>query len=383
VKSSEDAQASVIIFTVTRTFRSLLSLTLLTCYSLLASAQPAKTATPATKSFATDPKPTDVSPEWKRLVGIYRHEQEQVVILERNQRLFWRLSHSTELPVDAASDIPIHINSLGSFELARSGLSDIAISLQRDENESVKAISIGGKAFLRVDAGSDPVHFYHVTPARPVSELREKALKLSPPVEQGPFRKPDLVELMTLDPLIHLDIRYADTNNFLSTPVYTEARAFMQRPAAEALLHVLHKLQPLGYGLLIHDAYRPWYVTKIFWDATPPEGKIFVADPQKGSKHNRGCAVDLTLYELASGQAVEMPGLYDEMSPRSFPNFPGGTSLQRWHRDLLRRAMESEGFAVNEDEWWHFDYKDWKQYGILNVPFEKITVGRQPAAVSR
>jgi D-alanyl-D-alanine dipeptidase len=221
-----------------------------------------------------------------------------------------------------------------------------------------------------------------IKPVRPVTELRLDALAASPPHEDGPFREPELVELTTLDPSIHLDIRYATTNDFLGVPVYTQARAFMQRPAAEALLRVLQKLQPLGYGLLIHDAYRPWYVTKIFWDATPPKGKIFVADPQKGSKHNRGCAVDLTLYDLAIGQPVEMPGLYDEMSPRSFPNYPGGTSLQRWHRDLLRRAMESEGFTVNEDEWWHFDYKDWKQYGILNVPFEKLGISHQPTAVS-
>jgi len=77
-------------------------------------------------------------------------------------------------------------------------------------------------------------------------------------------------------------------------------------------------------------------------------GEIFVADPAQGSRHNRGCAVDLTLYDLATGKPIEMPGTYDEMSPRSFPNYPGGTSLQRWHRDLLRRAMESEGFAVYE-----------------------------------
>jgi D-alanyl-D-alanine dipeptidase len=186
------------------------------------------------------------------------------------------------------------------------------------------------------------------------------------------------VELVSLDPAIYLEIRYATTNDFLSTPVYTQARAFLQRPAAEALVRALRKLEPLGYGLLIHDAYRPWYVTKIFWDATPPEGRIFVADPKKGSKHNRGCAVDLTLYDLRSGQPIQMPGLYDEMSQRSFPTFPGGTALQRWHRDLLRRAMESEGFTVNEDEWWHFDYKDWEHYGILNIPFERLGKAAQP-----
>src|SRR6204780_5777028 len=129
---------------------------------------------------------------------------------------------------------------------------------------------------------------FRITPLRPVEELRAKALKGQPPHEQGAFLKPDLLELVRLDPTIKLDIRYATSNNFLGTPVYTQARAFMQRPAAEALVRAAHKLEPLGYGLLIHDAYRPWYVTKIFWDATPPEGKIFVADPSQGSRHNRG-----------------------------------------------------------------------------------------------
>ncbi|MGH9742860.1 MAG: M15 family metallopeptidase [Candidatus Acidiferrum sp.] len=215
-----------------------------------------------------------------------------------------------------------------------------------------------------------------IKPVRPVSELRPEALAASPPHEGGTFRKPELVELVKLDSAIHLDIRYATSNDFLGTPVYTQARAFMQRPAAEALVRALHKLEPLGYGLLIHDAYRPWYVTKIFWDATPPEGKIFVADPSQGSRHNRGCAVDLTLYDLNTGKPIEMPGTYDEMSPRSFPEYPGGTSLERWHRDLLRRAMESEGFTVYEHEWWHFDYKDWQKYPILNIKFEDLNSSR-------
>lgn len=318
------------------------------------------------------------------MVGIYGDGEEKILIFERNQSVFWRLSRSPELLADGVPDIPIQVGSnIGSPVFVRSGLEDVAIiSLHTDNSGKVTELAVGSKIFVRADAGSDRGHFYHVTPAPPVAELREKALKLSPPAEAGPFRNPDLVEMVSLEPAIHLDIRYASGNNFLSTPVYTQARAFMQRPAAEAVVRVLHRLQPLGYGLLIHDAYRPWFVTKIFWDATPSEGKIFVADPQKGSKHNRGCAVDLTLYDLANGQPVEMPGLYDEMSPRSFPNFPGGTSLQRWHRDLLRRAMEAEGFTVNEDEWWHFDYKDWKQYGILNVPFEKLGISRQPTAVS-
>jgi len=182
----------------------------------------------------------------------------------------------------------------------------------------------------------------------------------------------DLVELTGLDPTIKLDIRYATTGNFLGTPLYSQARAFMQRPAAEALVRVQRSLAAEGYGLLVYDAYRPWYVTKIFWDAMPPELHKFVADPAEGSRHNRGCAVDLTLYDLRTSRAVSMPSLYDEATERAYASYTGGTPEQRRLRDLLRRHMEAQGFAVYEFEWWHFDYRDWKAYAIQNVRFEDI-----------
>lgn len=213
---------------------------------------------------------------------------------------------------------------------------------------------------------------FRITPVRPVEELRKEALAAQPPRESGPFRKPELVELQKLDPTIKLDIRYATTNNFLSTPMYSQARAFLQRPAAEALLRTHRALKKQGYGLLIHDAYRPWYVTKMFWEATPDDKKIFVADPKEGSKHNRGCAVDLTLYDLKTGKAVEMPSGYDEMSPRAYADYAGGTAEQRERRAILRQAMEKEGFTVYPQEWWHFDYKDWKEYPVMNVKFEEL-----------
>ncbi|HXM09724.1 MAG TPA: M15 family metallopeptidase [Terriglobales bacterium] len=213
---------------------------------------------------------------------------------------------------------------------------------------------------------------FRITPLRPVEELRADALKAQPPLESDSFVKPDLVELVKLDPSIKLDIRYATTNNFLGTPVYTQARAFLQRPAAEALLRVHRELKAEGYGLLIHDGYRPWYVTKIFWDATPEDKRIFVADPATGSKHNRGCAVDLSLYDLKTGKEVKMPSGYDEMTDRAFADYAGGTPDERARRALLRQAMEKQDFKVNPKEWWHFDYKDWKQYSILNVKFEDL-----------
>jgi zinc D-Ala-D-Ala dipeptidase len=198
-----------------------------------------------------------------------------------------------------------------------------------------------------------------------------------PPKEPGTFRQPDLVELVRLDPTLRLDIRYATSDNFLGRPVYKEARAFLQRPAAEALVRVNQKVKAEGYGLVIFDGYRPWAVTKIFWDATPADKKIFVADPKQGSRHNRGCAVDLSLFDLQTGKEVSMPGAYDEMTERSNIEYSGGTEEQRRLRDLLRLEMESEGFAVYEPEWWHYDFKDWKEYPILNIDFSKIQSNRQ------
>ncbi|MGA2738536.1 MAG: M15 family metallopeptidase [Bryobacteraceae bacterium] len=217
---------------------------------------------------------------------------------------------------------------------------------------------------------------FRIQPVRPVAELRVAALAAQPPTEQGSFRKPDLVDIAALDPRIKLDIRYATSDNFLSTPVYSSARAFLQRPAAEAMLRAHRELLKQGYGLLIFDAYRPWYVTKMFWDATPPDKHEFVANPADGSRHNRGCAVDLSLYDLKTGHEIEMTGGYDEMSERSYPNYAGGTEEQRAHRQLLRREMEKQGFTVFDTEWWHFDYHDWKAYGIQNVTFEEIAHNR-------
>jgi len=174
-----------------------------------------------------------------------------------------------------------------------------------------------------------------------------------------------------------LDIRYATTNNFMHRPVYRQARAFLQRPAAEALVRANESLRTRGYALLVFDGYRPWTVTKAFWDAATQEQRDigFVANPKEGSRHNRGCAVDLTLVELATGKEVTMPSAYDEFSERAFPSYQGGSPESRRLRDLLRAAMEAEGFTVLKEEWWHFDYKDWRQYGILDDPFETVKPG--------
>jgi D-alanyl-D-alanine dipeptidase len=192
------------------------------------------------------------------------------------------------------------------------------------------------------------------------------------PVETGAFRAPDLVEIVRLDSSVHLDIRYATADNFMKRRMYAGARAFLQRPAAEALLRVHRALRARGLGILVKDAYRPWSVTKQFWDETPPGLRRFVADPAKGSRHNRGCAVDCTLYRLKRGEEVSMPSPYDEFSARASPRYEGGTSAERRMRELLRASMKAEGFTVDPGEWWHFDYRGWRSYRVLDIPFGAV-----------
>ncbi len=206
----------------------------------------------------------------------------------------------------------------------------------------------------------------------------------APPPEKNK-REANLVELVTLDNTIKLDIRYATDNNFVGKTVYTEARAFLQKPAAKALLRVHKKLKRENLGLVIFDGYRPWSVTRLFWEVTPEDKRKFVANPAKGSKHNRGCAVDLSIYDLKTGDFLEMPSGYDEFSERASPDYKGGTERERANRDMLRKLMEAEGFIVNANEWWHFDYKDWEKYAIYDISFaeagEKSEVRSQKSEV--
>lgn len=237
------------------------------------------------------------------------------------------------------------------------------------------AVRLNGKVLAFHDFGAEvEAAIRKAVRADPVL-LRQRALAATPPVETADKLPSDLVDIRTIAPGIKLDIRYAGANNFMDIPLYETPAAYLQRPAAEALARIHRALAAKGYGLLVHDAYRPWYVTWMFWEATPPEARIFVADPAQGSRHNRGCAVDLTLYDLKTGQPVEMPSRYDEFSTRAYADFIGGTTRQRALRAILRQAMEADGFAVLPDEWWHFDYRDYGRYPIGTKTFTELAVG--------
>ncbi len=198
----------------------------------------------------------------------------------------------------------------------------------------------------------------------------------APPVEENK-READLIELRKLSKSIKLDIKYATADNFVGRPVYTEARAFLQRPAAEALVRVHKLLKKQHLGIVVYDAYRPWAVTKLFWEVVREDQKIYVADPKKGSKHNRGCAIDIGIYDRKTGKLIPMPSAYDEFNERASPDYAGGTDEERANRDLLRKLMEAEGFTVNANEWWHFDYNGWQDYAIYDISFAEAAKNRK------
>jgi D-alanyl-D-alanine dipeptidase len=314
-------------------------------------------------------QPDTVPARWIGLIGEYGPDTTmRWYALERDRRLWILDQNGNYIPLGERSD---SVFDAPRVTAAVSG----EVRFHRDASAQRRATSVQAGDVVMPRRNIEPATGstqLRITPVRPVVELRAAALAAKPPVESGSFRQPDLVEIVKLDSTIKLEIRYATDNNFLGTRLYDSGRAFLQKPAADALVRAHRTLKPLGFGLLVHDAYRPWYVTKVFWDATPDSLHWLVANPTEGSKHNRGAAVDLTLYDLETGKPVDMPSTYDESSTRAYATNPGGTSLQRWHRALLKRVMEHEGFTVNPREWWHFDYKDWKSYSIMNQPLDQL-----------
>ena len=312
-----------------------------------------------------EPAPAQPPDRWDRLFGEYGWGYQTLFIYERGGQLHALIEWVEDDALTRVSDTvfafppsSMYAGERLTFRGARAGRPTAAVA--------------GAVVFPRRDVGPPGGGQLRVTPSSPVAELLAQAQTATPPAESGSFRVPDLADLAGLDSTIRLDIRYASTNNFLGSVFYASPRAFLQRPAALALLRAHQRLREQGYGLLIHDGYRPWYVTKTFWDATPPGQRWMVANPARGSRHNRGCAVDLTIFDLRTGQPLDMGGTYDEATERSFPDYPVATDLQRWNRELLRQVMEGEGFTRVDDEWWHFDYRDWRAYPIMNRSFADL-----------
>lgn len=180
----------------------------------------------------------------------------------------------------------------------------------------------------------------------------------------------ELVEIKKFIPNIKLDIRYASKNNFAKKAVYKQARAFARLPVVEALRNVQNELNKSGIGLKIFDGYRPYRVTVDFYEIA--SDKSFVANPKDGSRHNRGCAIDLTLINLKTGKELEMPTPYDSFAPEAAADFNNLSEQVIRNRELLIKTMEKNGFKVLNNEWWHFDFNGWKNFELMDIPFEEL-----------
>lgn len=180
----------------------------------------------------------------------------------------------------------------------------------------------------------------------------------------------ELVNLEKFIPGIVLDIRYATTNNFTGEKIYNLSRAYARRPVAEALKKVQNELKPQGLGIKIFDGYRPYKATVKFYEVY--RDTTYVASPYRGSRHNRGCALDLTLIDLKTGAELKMPTEYDSFKKEAWPSTPVSDPIVLKNRTLLINVMEKHGFRVNSSEWWHFDFKGWKNYEVLDIDFEEL-----------
>ncbi len=331
------------------------------------------------------PRPAAVAPQRAALLGEYVSPAGEAVRFREGDsgRLELLVEGRSSLPSLPAGAYALEERGPSAYAVpAAKGRPAVRVTFARESDQGISpaaSCTIGDRLFVRRLTDAERGKPFRIVPQRPLDELRREAATAVPPRQDADFAAPDWVDAARAVPDVHLDIRYATDDNFTGEAFYPSARAFLQRPAAAALARAAGRLKPLGYGIVIHDAYRPWTVTKMFWDATPESQKAFVANPAQGSRHNRGTAVDVSLYALSSGKPVPMPSGYDEFTPRAFADYPGGCALDRWHRDLLRCVMESEGFLVYSEEWWHYDFQCPKPYPISNESFETLdrnSVGR-------
>lgn len=179
----------------------------------------------------------------------------------------------------------------------------------------------------------------------------------------------NLVEVTNAIPGIRLDIRYATTNNFTGKILYPAAKCYLKKTTVKKLASVQKELEGMGLGLKVYDGYRPFSITKKMWDLIQDER--YVANPAKGSKHNRGAAVDLTIVDR-EGKELAMPTGYDNFTEKAHWSYKDLSAEQIKNRALLRYVMEKHGFAGVSTEWWHFNDLDWQKFEILDIDFDKL-----------
>ena len=186
---------------------------------------------------------------------------------------------------------------------------------------------------------------------------------------QKPMEINGLVELLKIDESFVLDLKYATDDNFTSKIIYSQAKCLINKNTAQKLIAANNEFKGLGLRIKIYDAYRPSSAQVLLWNAA--KDKSFVASPKKGSIHNKGAAVDLTLVD-GNVKELEMPSLFDELSERSHLDYSDCAESKIKNRELLGKIMVKNGFRRISNEWWHFEDTDSAKYPFLDIQFEEF-----------
>ena len=325
-------------------------------------------------AVANGVQPKDCQLDEKYLLGLYAGNGEQFLVREQNGMLNVVYRY---LPDDkdyqksnVFSLVKDHYDAYQISETGSLTHTEAGVKFERDKDGHGISCIIGGNRYTRAFFGPEKGDYFKIKTTKSLDVLRQDIQNATMPAQTAP----NVAELVNMAAIkgLKFDLRYATDNNCFSAPLYDDSKAYLNRNAAEALGRVAKRLSDYGFGLLVWDAYRPWKVSKLAYEALPKEQKSLLPAPEKGSPHNTGNAVDVSLYNLKTGEAVEMISDFDEPSPRQYGAFVGGTSLERWERDLLQQMMSIEGFNCSDMEWWHFDFDSKNSYQLLDIPFSAL-----------
>lgn len=316
-------------------------------------------------------EPKDCPKDLKYILGMYYGNGEMFLLRENNGEVELVYRFGQKDYTFAGSNVyPLYKEHFDSYTINESGPLnhlDAAVRIERSREGYGVSCSVGGNRYSRRFFAGENGRPFRFAPVSDWQALKTAANAAVMPAQLGAGQQAQLVDLAQAVPGLKFDLRYAQADNCFGQALTDDQRAFLDAEAAQALAQAQQYLKPYGYGILVWEAYRPWSVSKLAYDALPADKKSMLPAPEVGFSHNTGRSIDVSLYLLATGENAGMISGFDEPSVRQYASFAGGTTLERYRRDLLRSAMQMAGFTASETEWWHFDYGDIKGFAHLNV----------------
>ena len=323
-------------------------------------------------SQAAKPVPKEVN----SLLGLYYGNASVFLLREENGKL--QIVFRTD-PEDKdfsyANIFPLRKVHFDSYSMNEEGpllSAEAAVHFERDTDGNGIVCKIGGKRFARDFFPGEANKVMRIEGNADYQSLKDAAMRAAMPAKLQRGQAGRLVRIRSSVPNAKFDLRYADSNNIFGVSLFDATEAFAEAETVSALKKAADKLAARGYGLLVWEGYRPWYVSKLASDLLPKEKKGMLPLPDKGEDRNTGRTVDVSLYDLSTGEAVNMISDFDEVSVRQFPGFTGGTKRQRNLRDMLAAVMKECGFTQGKEEWWHFTLGDTSGWQHLNIPYGQI-----------